>query len=473
MRKPKNVLALVLALVMCFTALAACATQDNTPAPATPTPETPAPATPTPEPPLPEPDPDDTFEMPTDPIEMSFFWWGNDDRAAAVEAAIDIFTTRYPNVTINPEPTSVAFAEVIEAMQIRVAAGTEADINQVNYSWIHTFARGANPFADISGFAHIIDFTQFTTTDIALMTLPDGQIGGLPHNMNCRMLLVNTVFLQEFGLSELPKDFNAFVALAEQISVDNVAIDAGNNRYAHVPFSNLDIDHFILAMLFSNTGKENVVGTRFNYTVDEVREVLDMLLAFDAAGGQPSFENHDPINNRENSVWTSGRALSSFQWINNPVADSSPYGGGDRVSEMTIAPWPQAGGNVVAVARPGLGHAISKNSANMEVAAYFLDFFYKDPDAVRAVGTQLGIPIGKDAFSLLNSDGAIHPLQALGLEIMNSVPVAPMGAYWEEGSLRNPRYLIYDELRTGRISSQEAAERLVKEQQEALDIMTR
>ena len=473
MKRSKNTLAIILALAMCLTMLAACGTP-TTPTPAaTPAPTaapTAAPAAPTA---APATLPEEGFVMPTEPITMSFFWWGNDARAEAVEAAIDLFTTKYPNVTINPEPTSVAFAEVIEAMITRVAAGTEADINQVNYSWIHTFARGNNPFADLRSFADIIDFDQFLDSDIGLMSLPDGQIGGLPHNMNARMLLVNTVFLQDYGLNEIPRDFNAWVALADQISADNVTIDAGNNKYAHVPFSNLDIDHFILAMLFSMTGKENVVDGKFNYTVNEIKAVFDLLLEFDAAGGQPSFENQDPANNEQNAVWTSGRAFSSFQWINNPQTPGNAYGGGDRLGEMLYAPWPMPNGNLVAVARPGMGHAISNKSSYPDVAAYFLNFFYTDPDAIRAVGTQLGIPIARDAFAILDGDGVIHPLQAQGLELMNSLPVAPMGAFWEEGSLRNPRYLIYDEMRTGRIDSQQAAERLVAEQQDALDIMTR
>jgi oligogalacturonide transport system substrate-binding protein len=473
MKRNKKILALILALVMCLATLAACATDDPapTPAPTTPAPATPAPATP--EPTLPPPPDVPDFVMPTDPVTLSFSWWGNDDRAAAVQAAIDIFTDRYPNVTINPEPNSAAFVEVTEAMIIRLGAGTEADINQVNYSWVHTFARGENPFADLREFGHIIDFTQFTGTDIGLMTLPNGEVGGLPHNMNCRMLLYNKEFLSEFGLTEMPTNFNDWLALAELISADNDVIDTGNNRYAHVPFSNLDIDHYILTMLYSMTGKENVVGGQFNYTVDEIRAVLDLVLAFDAVGGQPSFENHDPINNRENAVWTSGRALASFQWINNPMADGAPYGGGDRLAEMSLAPWPQPAGNVVAVARPGLGHAISKNSAHPEVAAYFLNFFYTDPDAIRAVGSQLGIPIARDAFAIMDAEGLIHPLAAYGLEVMNSLPVGPMGAFWEDGTLRNPRYAIYDEVRTGRITTQQAAERLVQEQQQALDVLNR
>jgi oligogalacturonide transport system substrate-binding protein len=411
--------------------------------------------------------------MPTEPITFSFAWWGNDDRAAAVEAAINEFTSRYPNITIEPEPNSAAFAAVTEAMVTRMAAGTEADFNQVNYSWVHSFGRGRNVFADLRQFDDIIDFSEFSETDIALMTLDGGQIGGVSHNMNARMLLTNTVMLQEFGLTELPASFDDFVALAGQISANNIEVDAGDNRYAHVPFSNLDIDHYVLAMFYSMTGKENVVDGKFNYTVDEVRAVLDNLVRFDAAGGQPSHANHDPINNRENSVWTSGRALSSFQWINNPHVDSAPYGGGDRVDEFTLFPFPQPGDKVVAVARPGLAHAISRNTKHPEVVAYFLNYFYSDPAAIKAVGTQLGIPSARTAYQIVVDEGMVHPLAALGLELLNKLPVGPMGAFWEDSTLREPRYALYDELRTGRLTTQQAAERLVGEQQEALDVIFR
>jgi oligogalacturonide transport system substrate-binding protein len=413
------------------------------------------------------------FTMPTTPVNLSFFWWGNDARAAAVEEAINIFMDRYPNIVIEPQPATGAFADITEAKLTRVAAGTEADISQVNFNWVHLWGRGTNVFADLRDFDHIIDFSQFSQSDIDSMTLASGEIAGLPHGMNARMLLTNRAFLQEFGLNEMPRDFDEFIALAERISANNATVDGGSNRYVHVPFSNLDIDHFALTMFYSTTGKEPVANRRWNYTVDEVERVLEMLLRLDAAGGQPSFENHDPINNEQNQVWATGRAASSFQWINVPMVQARAYGGGDRTDEMVLFPFPQPGGNVVGVARASLAHAISQNTSHPEVAAYFLNFFYTDPDAIRAVGTQLGVPGGRDAFAIMSNDGVLDHLQQQGINLLNNLPVAFMGVYWEDGTLRNPRYAIYDELRTGRITPRAAAERMVREQQEALDAIYR
>jgi oligogalacturonide transport system substrate-binding protein len=142
-------------------------------------------------------------------------------------------------------------------------------------------------------------------------------------------------------------------------------------------------------------------------------------------------------------------------------------------NDMVLFPWPQPGGNVVGVARASLAHAISRNSSHSEVAAYFLNWFYTDPAAIRAVGTELGVPGARDAFRIMSEDGTLHPLQQQGIELLNALPVASMGIYWEDGTLRNPRYAVYDELRTGRITLREAAERMVREQQAALDTIYR
>jgi oligogalacturonide transport system substrate-binding protein len=408
--------------------------------------------------------------MPTTPLTLTFSWWGADARNAAVEEAVNIFMDRYPNVTIDMQPIAGAFAAVTEAMIINIAAGTEADVMQVNFDWVHTWGRGENVVADLRDFAHIIDFSQFDAGHISDMTLACGALAGLPHNMNARMLVTNTAFLREFGLDAMPTDFDEFIALAERVSANNDVIDAGNNRYLTVPFSNLDLDHAVLTMFYSMTGREPVVNGQWMYTVDEVERVLEMILRLDAAGGQPSFDNHDPINNRNNQVWSGGRGVSSFQWINVPHLDAQVVQGGDYADYMVLFPWPQPGGNVVGVARPGLAHTISANASHPEVAAYFLNFLYTDPEATRALGTELGVPAARDAYAVM-VDVGLHPLQMQGLELLDALPVAFMGPFWENGALRNPRYAIYDELRTGRIGTREAAERLVREQQDALNIL--
>src|SRR5690606_34984239 len=45
-------------------------------------------------------EPADTDE----PVELHIAWWGNDERAALMAEAIDLFEAQYPNITVVEEP---------------------------------------------------------------------------------------------------------------------------------------------------------------------------------------------------------------------------------------------------------------------------------------------------------------------------------------------------------------------------------
>ena len=414
--------------------------------------------------------------MPTENISFSFWWWGNDPRHEAVENAVDIFMARYPNVSIEVQPATGPFAEIIEMMVTRVAGGMDADISQVNYAWVHGFGRGENVFHDMRPYAHIFDFDQFAPADLALMTLADGQIGAVPHNMNGRILLYNRPLLQEFGHETFPSTFEDMLDLARLISADNATVDQGNNRYLLVHGTQIELDSMMLKLLYSITGREHVIDGQLQYTLEDALMMYELMMQMEEAGAHPSFANHDPANNEHNLVWTSGRGGATYSWVSNPHVWAGTFLGGGHESDIGVAPFPVPAGYVDHnMQRPGLGHALSRTiDPNVApVAMYFLNYFYHDPEAVRTVGSLLGIPSAFGAFQILYDEGLIAPLQAAGLELITTRPSGPMGPFWEDETLRQPRYAIQDQLRDGRITIQEAAERFVNEQQAALDTIFR
>jgi ABC-type glycerol-3-phosphate transport system substrate-binding protein len=198
------------------------------------------------------------------------------------------------------------------------------------------------------------------------------------------------------------------------------------------------------------------------------------MVEMDAAGVQPSFANQDPIDNEQNAVWVSGRGGSTYSWISNPNVAAGSYMGGGHQDDIGMAVFPvPAGMTGYPMVRPGMGHSISRNTNHPEAVAYFLNYFYHDEVAVKAVGTMLGIPSAIGAFAILEGQGLIQGHAAMGLDLIISTPTAPMGAFWEDETLRQPRYAIQDALRSGNITVQQAAERFVNEQQAALDLIFR
>ena len=464
----KKIIAIALTIVM-IAALAAC----GAPAPATPSapaaPSSAAPAAPgVPAAPVGPVE----FTMPTEPISIAFSWWGNDARREGVEGAINEFTSRYPNVSIEPQVESGPFAETIEKMITRLAAGTEADFNQVNYNWLHVFGQGNNVFADLRPYANIIDFDAWVPSDLQLMTLANGEVAGVPHNMNGRVVLYNKTLLAEFGRDTFPTTWEDMIALGREVAANNTAVDGGNNRHLITIFENVVTDNISLMLLYSATGKPHVVDGQLQYTIPEARDMLEKILEFDQSGTNHDFVNQDPINNEQSTYWTSGRSGAAYNWISNPNVNAGAFKGGGHEDELGMTEFPMPGGNNVMMVRPGMGHAMSRNTAHPEVVAYFLNYFYLDPVAVRSVAMLLGAPSAIHAFEILTNDGLITGLPALGLDILNNANVAEMGPLWEDETLRTAvRYRVLDAVRSGSMDLDTAAAEWVNGQQAALNLI--
>lgn len=67
----------------------------------------------------------------TDPITLTISWWGGDAARLPYEAACKAFTEKYPNITV--ECTYGPWNGWEEAQSTALAAGTAADVMQVNW----------------------------------------------------------------------------------------------------------------------------------------------------------------------------------------------------------------------------------------------------------------------------------------------------------------------------------------------------
>ena len=459
----KKKLSIMISAVLVGAFMTACA---QTPAPTAPTQETPSAQTPNAETSsgVPEAIANGT------PVELRVAWWGNDARAEAMEAAIDIFTDRYPSVTVNIEHGVWGGGAWTENMITQLAGGVEADIMQVNYAWIHSFGRGQNVFLDLNTVSDYIDLSEWTADELNFMTT-GGELAAVPHGMNGRVMIYNHQMLEEFGLDSFPTTIEELVAYGELVAANNNAVDDGSNRYAFLPIGPETLDIVILTMLYNHTGRTMQENGQMLHTVEEVQYVFDQLGWLQDTNTIPTFHQMDPIQNESNPTWTAGNGGAAFEWVSNIFVVGSTFGGGDRLDDLGIAPLPSFGGTQATMQRPSLGHAISRNTNHPEVAAYLLNFLYTDEDALMAIGSTLGIPFPRTASEVAEREGIIAGHQALGLEILETGTMGVMDPLFEDAALRQPRFAIIEAFRSESIDSATAAQRFINEQQAALNML--
>jgi len=454
--------------------LAACGTASTpAPAPAVPAPApAPAPVTPAPAPVITEVEADWTPADAGD-VTINVSWWGVEGRANAMTAAFDLFTQRYPNITIAYDWG--AFGGHLDNLTLQMATQVEPDIMQVNYAWVHSLAPDAqNVFLDLNTVSDFIDLSEWTPGDLQFMTV-GGELAGVPHGMNGRVVVYNRLLLEEFGLSTFPATIEELIAFGEQVAADNNAtMDLGQNRYALANLDNLLFDLGMLTWLYAASGNPLQAGGQMQHTVDQVQAVFELVDQLQSTGTvQNPLQETAGFPNHNDTVWTEGRAAGALVWVSdvNNFKNTFLVEGSDHWDDLGVAPLPvPAGQTQYTMQRPSLAHAISRNTAHPEVAAYLLNFLYTDPDAIRAIGSTLGVPFSRTAGAITWAEGIVSAPQIAGMNIIGQ-NVAVIDEYFEDPRLRNPRQDILADFRHGNIDAATAAERFVSEQQAALDLI--
>ncbi|MDD6875891.1 MAG: ABC transporter substrate-binding protein [Subdoligranulum sp.] len=155
----------------------------------------------------------------TDPITLTISWWGGDARQAAYEAACKAFTEKYPNITV--ECTYGPWNGWEEAQSTALAAGTAADVMQVNWNWLFQYSGKGQSFANLNDYSDVLDLTQFPSNALDACTVA-GSLQAVPVAMTGRIYYWNMATFKKAGLDHYP-------------TTEQELLDAAN-RYGKSPY---------------------------------------------------------------------------------------------------------------------------------------------------------------------------------------------------------------------------------------------
>ncbi len=400
------------------------------------------------------------------PVELRFAWWGSDNRHEAIKKVIDLYTKEHPNVTIKPEYG--AWDGWQQNILTQMGGKNEADIIQVNYNWVHSFGKGKNVFQNLEDLSQYIDLSNWDDTYLNAMRV-NGELAAIPHGMTARAYLYSKPLFEAANIA-YPTTYEELIAAGGIIGKNNTPTGADNN-YTLMNIGKECPDLFIAQMLYNETGKVMQVDGKVQYTTEEVAKVFKQYQAFAEAGAMETFQQQDAIDNESNPVWTSGRGGSIYEWISTMDKYLGSYKGGNMREEIAVAPYiaPSKDINPKIYVKPNLGYAVSKNSKNPEVAADFLNFFFTNEEAVKALGTSIGISSNKVTRGIQEAEGHVSGIMKEGFDMLNNYEQTVMDPYFEDSNVRGERYTAIEAFRSGKSSAEEAAAEYINRQQAALD----
>lgn len=383
-------------------------------------------------------------------IELSFVWWGGEERHEKTLEAVDLYNETHEGVTIVPEYYS--YDGLNEKFPVMMVGGTEPDIMQVNYSWVFKFAGdNGDGFYNLNELSTELGLENWSQEDLDVFTI-NGNLQAIPQGNTARVYGYNTNVLKEAGIeppSTWEEVFAAQKTLNEKMGDGYYLLgDATNNK---------SIFYIMITYLMQELDKEFIVDGKLNYTADELTMGLEFLQQLTDAGVIPKVADDSREFDAENPKFITGEYTGISEWS----SSIGKYEGNlEEGNSITVGNFISDTDQLKVMLKPSMGYAISKNTEHPKEAAEFLNWMFTDPEAIKILGTERGIPSNKIAYDTLKADGLLTDRDMQIEKMINEADTVYMSPYYEEPNVVEAYDTVLDKFMYEQISAEEAGQEM-------------
>ncbi|MBW7460539.1 extracellular solute-binding protein, partial [Paenibacillus sepulcri] len=289
-------------------------------------------------------------------VTLRFAWWGSEDRHKALLAAIDAYTKKNPNITIEPEYSG--FDGYYQKLVTQLSGGTAPDLTPLSVDWIDDIAVKGNLVLDLYSQKQNINLDAFDPDFLNKYTVFDQKLVGLPMGVNGMVIAYNKDFFKKFGI---PEDTNWDWAKIDEI---------GRKVHQQDPdaylLASLDVRGFLQPYVRQQTNKQWIQDDK---TLGFDQAVLTDALTYykkllDDGVLEPLAESSLYPDITQNTAWQKGNIGLSFGLASTLVALKSVIPNID----VTTYPIPANAKTSAVLVNPSNPLAINKASKHPEEA---------------------------------------------------------------------------------------------------------
>lgn len=386
--------------------------------------------------------------------EISFSWWGNDDRHQATQNAIDAFNKAHEGeIVMTGEPSG--FGNLEETFATRYAGGTAADLMTVNYPWMIQYSPDGEGFYDLDNVKDTIDLSQYSE-EFLEFGKRNGKLQAVPYGQNTLGFYINKSALDRAGITEIPTTFEEYKEAAAVITAEDP------NAYLYVsPTFRFAGIYYLQQKLGEGEFADDL---SMNYTVEDYQEALewfkDLADAHVFCSRKDYIENvgTEPVSIAQNAKYINGGYLGALEWTGGIASNAKTLE--DKGDELVVAPLPVIDNAVFTgtMAKPSLLFAISKDSKHPEQTAEFLQYMLNDPEGVKLMGSTRGLVASKAAQEALEEAGEISGAVKQAYDFTDTAEVINNAPIFENGVFTNAYESNYEKFELGQATAEEAAQ---------------
>jgi multiple sugar transport system substrate-binding protein len=349
---------------------------------------------------------DEPAELTDEDVTLRMYWWGGDARHQRTQEVIDLFEAKYPNITVEGEFSD--WTGYWEKLATSTAGKNSPDVIQMDQLYLASYAdRGT-----------LVDLTDYdiATDDMEESVLgmgeSDGGLYAIPISTSAMSTIVNTDLLDELGVA-LPDNTETWTWDEYQAWAESVTDAAPSGTYG----GSLAQNEFMLQLFARQSGdslfEDGDVAIDEETMTDFFQTALDSTTS--GASAPASAWSEATSLALDQTPFAVGTVASSFITATQISAFTQASG-----ANLELLPIPTVEGGVedYDYFKAGMYWSVSSQSEHPAEAALLIDFFLNDPEAVKIIGSERGLPAISTTLDVIGDD--LTPEETKAVEYSDS-----------------------------------------------------
>ena len=342
----------------------------------------------------------------TEDVTLTMSWWGGESRHTAYQEALEAFSKKYTNITVNP--TYAAWSGWEDTMSTKFASGVAEDVCQVNWNWLYRYSGSGQTFRDINDVADYIDLSQWDENAMKACFVADAQ-QAIPVSITGRIFYWNMTTFKKAGIEDYPKTLEDLYAAGEAFKTK-----LGDDYY---PLHLTGYDRMILMVFYLESiyGKDwaDPDTSTLNYTRDEIIEGLNFIRSLvekHVVMPLPTYYgSNGSTSASQSSEWIDGKIAGILEWDSAAVKYRDALDTDNR-DGFTVGDEIKFGDYNGGFTKVSMGLSITKTCEHPAEAAMLINFLLNEKEGAEIMGSKCGIPVSKAGLSVAQAAGAIDVL---------------------------------------------------------------
>lgn len=317
-----------------------------------------------------------------DDITLTLAWWGNEERAALYEEAIDVFEAEHPNITVQSQ--FQAWGDYWPARNTEAAGGSLPDVFQMDLAYLRQYANNGQLLALDSQIGTNLDVSGFEENLLSSGNV-DGKQVAIPTSTNTLALIYSPDLVDELGVELVGEDYT-WDDYFEFLGEAGAATEAGGLDV----WGSEDMTNRFYAFLQTviQSGKQPFTEDgQLGFDDSDLLPWLEKVEEARAAGAfHPAART---VQIKPLVPLSANEAATMFEWD----VLSSSYGAESGKDNLGLLPVPVGpDGESHMYQKPAMLMTTAANTDQPDAAAALIDFLVNDSRVGEIFGTSKGIP---------------------------------------------------------------------------------